>query len=38
MKMSKENVKVKKSSGEWNPLEVKISQDNVEKGHAKVEL
>lgn len=38
MKMSKEDVKVKMSSGERNPLEVKISQENVEKGDAKVEL
>lgn len=38
MKMIKEDVKVKMSSGEQNPLTVKISQGHVEKGDAKVEL
>lgn len=38
MKMSKEDVKVKMSSGERNPLTVNISQGHVEEGDAKVEL
>lgn len=38
VKMSKEDVKVKMSRGERNPLTVKISQGHIEEGDAKAEL